>query len=178
MLRYTLIFGSISGLLVGGMLWLGVTLLAGENGGGSQLFGYLSMLVALSFVFVGVKRYRDIEKGGVIRFWPALGLGLLVSVMASLFYVAAWEAYLAVSGGDWMTNYIEAEIASREAAGVPGEEIATFRDQMQQMAEMYANWWFRIPLTMAEILPVGLLVSILSAALLRNPKFLPRQTVA
>ncbi len=30
------------------------------------------MLVALTFIFVGVKRYRDVELGGVIKFVPRL----------------------------------------------------------------------------------------------------------
>jgi hypothetical protein len=178
MIRYILIFGSISGMLVAGMLWLGVTLLAGENGGGSMLFGYLSMLIALSFIFVAIKRYRDKENGGVIKFWPALGLGILVSLVAGFFYVAAWEAYLATTDGNWMANYIEAEIATREAAGASAAEIAAFRTQMQGMADNYAHWWFRIPLTLAEILPVGLLISLISAGILRNPKILPHRPQA
>ena len=178
MIRYILIFGSISGMLVAGMLWLGVTLLAGENGGGSMLFGYLSMLIALSFIFVAIKRYRDKENGGVIKFWPALGLGILVSLVAGLFYVAAWETYLATTDGNWMANYIEAEIAAREAAGASAAEIAAFRTQMQGMADNYAHWWFRIPLTLAEILPVGLLISLISAGILRNPKILPHRPQA
>ena len=54
--------------------------------------GYLTMLVGLSLVFGAIKRHRDAELGGVIRFWPAFGLGLGVSFVASLCYVLAWEA--------------------------------------------------------------------------------------
>ncbi len=38
---------------------------------------------------------------------------------------------------------------------------------------MYAKPWYRMPMTFAEIFPVGILVSLVSAALLRNPRFLP-----
>ncbi len=41
------------------------------------------------------------------------------------------------------------------------------------MAESYRNPLFRIPMTFIEIFPVGLLVALISAALLRNPKLLP-----
>ena len=60
--------------------------------------GYLIMLVALSTVFVAIKRRRDTALGGAIRFWPAFGMGLAISLVASLFYVVAWEAALTVTG--------------------------------------------------------------------------------
>jgi hypothetical protein len=44
---------------------------------------------------------------------------------------------------------------------------------MRQMAEIYRNPMLRIPITFAEIFPVGLLVALVSAALLRNPRVLP-----
>ena len=61
-----------------------------------MVFGYVTMLVALSAVFVAIKRYRDRELGGVIGFWRALGLGLGISVVAGLIYVFAWELSLAL----------------------------------------------------------------------------------
>ena len=58
-----------------------------------MVFGYVTMLVALSAVFVAIKRYRDTELGGVIGFWPALGLGLGISVIAGIIYVARVGAF-------------------------------------------------------------------------------------
>lgn len=172
MLRYNLIFGTIAGIIVSALLVLGVVL-GGTGGMWGMVFGYLSMLVAMSFVFVGVKRYRDVEKGGVIRFWPALGLGFLIALLASLFYVFTWEAYTALSGGTWMADYMAATIETRREAGASPEEIAALAAQMESFAEQYANWWFRMPVTLSEILPVGLIVALVSAGLLRNPRFLP-----
>jgi len=174
MLRHILIFGAIAGVIVSVLLVLGVSLGSGEDKGAwGMVFGYLSMLVALSFVFVGVKRYRDVEKGGVIGFWPAFGTGVLIALVASVFYVLTWEVYTAVSGGDWMGEYITATIEARREAGASDEEIAALRARMQGFAALYENWWFRMPVTLSEILPVGLIVALLSAALLRNPKVLP-----
>ena len=75
MTRFILIYGSIAGIFIASLL-IGGIMIAGANGSaGSQLFGYLSMLVAMSIIFVAVKRYRDTQLGGVIKFWPALLLG-------------------------------------------------------------------------------------------------------
>ena len=40
------------------------------------------MIVALSVIFLGVKRYRDQELGGVIRFGTAFMLGLGIAAVA------------------------------------------------------------------------------------------------
>ena len=68
MKRIILVYGLIAGLIVTASM-----LVAIGSGVHSIVLGYLSMLVALSMVFVGIKRYRDEQLGGVIRFWPALG---------------------------------------------------------------------------------------------------------
>ena len=44
---------------------------------------------------------------------------------------------------------------------------------MQEFADMYANPIFRIPMTFTEIFPVGVLVSLVSALLLRNSRVFP-----
>ena len=46
-------------------------------------------------------------------------------------------------------------------------------DPMRAMAEAYRNPLFRLPMTFVEIFPVGLLIALVSAGLLRNPRFLP-----
>lgn len=175
MLRYGLIFGAIGGVFIGGAMLVGFTLLAQQGSAGSQMVGYLTMLVGLSMVFVAIKRYRDQEKGGVIKFLPAFWLGVQVSIVAGAIYVAAWEVFFASNGDAWMRDYLEAQIALREANGASEAELAAFVEESQAMAALYSNWWFRIPLTFTEILPVGLLVSLISAAILRNPKVLPKR---
>lgn len=175
MTRNILIFGSIAGTIVSVMMILGFTLLSGSDGVGSEAFGYLTMLVALSFIFLAIKRHRDINLGGVIRFWPALGLGLGVAAVAGLFYTFTWEIYFNLSGGEFMQAYIEAQVQARLDAGATPDEAEAFRASMQPFMELYANWWFRLPMTFTEIFPVGVLVSLISAAVLRMPGVLPRR---
>ena len=175
MTRNILIFGSIAGIIVSVMMILGFTLLSGSDGVGSEAFGYLTMLIALSFIFLAVKRHRDINLGGVIKFWPALGLGLGVAAVAGLFYTLTWEVYFNLSGVEFMQAYIEAQVQARLDAGATSDEAEAFRASMQPFMDLYANWWFRLPITFTEIFPVGVLVSLISAAVLRMPGVLPRR---
>jgi hypothetical protein len=131
------------------------------------------MLVALTLIFVGVKRYRDVERGGVIRFLPALGMGLGIAVVAAVLYVATWEVYLAATDYAFMDEYLASIAEQRRAAGLSEAALAQEMAEFEWMRSAYANPFMRIPITFLEILPVGLLVALVSAALLRNPRLLP-----
>ena len=82
-MRYALVYGAIAGAIVVAVIVAGLTLDL-PNHFHSEWFGYLVMLVALSLIFVGVKRYRDVECGGVIRFGRAFGLGLGIAAVAGV----------------------------------------------------------------------------------------------
>jgi len=174
MTRLILTYGVISGLAVI-LTSLAIILAFGDQGGnGMGLFtGYLVMLVGLSAILVGVKQHRDQALGGVIRFWPALGLGLAIAVVASLMYVLVWEIYLGATHYGFMQKYVDAMLAGKRAAGVTGPAYAKAVAAGQKMVSDYANPLYRLPETFMEIFPVGLLISLVSAALLRNPKILP-----
>ena len=94
MIRMILVYGLIAGLLVGVPLSI-ITANAHIGGVLGMVVGYLLMLVALSMVFMAIKRRRDRDQGGVIRFWPAFGMGLGISFVAGVIYVTAWEATVA-----------------------------------------------------------------------------------
>jgi hypothetical protein len=171
--RIVLTYGLISGLVA----ILGL-LAAIEVAGHSLWLGYLIMLVALSSILVAVKQHRDQALGGVIRFWPALGMGLAIAVVAGLAYVAVWEVYMALTHYSFMENYTASMLAAKRAAGVTGEAYAKAVAEMEAMNRQYANPLYRMPMTFIEIFPVGVLIALASAALLRNPRFLPARSRA
>lgn len=174
MLRTIFVFGGIAGLIVGVPLFLMTVGLKGHPPmPWGMAIGYTTMLIALSAVFVAIKRRRDVEGGGVIRFWPAFGMGLAISLVAGVIYVLSWEAALAVSGIDFAADYGREVIAQKRAAGASAAELARLTKDMAAFATQYADPLYRLPMTFTEIFPVGVLVSLISAALLRNPRFLP-----
>lgn len=175
MFRKILFWGTVAGLVVGVILFGTTVSMAGHppSMGIGMLIGYTSMLLALSAIFVGVKRHRDEQLGGVIGFWPALGMGLGISLVAGVFYVLAWEAALAVTGMDYGAQWATHLIEERRAAGASAVELAKLTAEMAEFRAQYAQPLYRMPMTLTEILPVGLLVSLISAALLRRPDFMP-----
>ena len=170
MFRIMLVYGAIAGVVIIAVMVAGMLL---GGGSGSQVQGYLTMVVVLSLIFVGIKRYRDKDLGGVIKFLPAFGLGVGIAAVAAVFYVVSWEASLHLTDFAFMESYKESQIAAYEAKGLTGEALAEKVQALEEMMAGYTNPLFRIPITFIEIFPVGLVVALISAALLRNPKVFP-----
>lgn len=171
--RTILIWGLIGGVIVAGLMQLSMLAVQDHMAPASMWLGYLSMLIALSTVSLGIKQYRDQTGGGVITFWRGLVIGLGIAVLAAIIYAAAWEAYLAISGKDFIGEYNAAMIAKAEAEHASAEKLAAVRAQAAQFQAIYDNPLLRFPMTMVEMLPVGVVVALVSAALFRNPRFLP-----
>jgi uncharacterized membrane protein YhaH (DUF805 family) len=153
-MRYALVYGLLSGTIIIAVILAGITLAPNSPIFNSVWFGYLVMIVAMTFIFVGVRRYRDIEKGGVIKFLPALGMGLAIALVAVVAYVLIWEIYLAATHYAFIDKYFR------------GPAMAALR-------EWYSNPLNRAWTTALELAPVGLIMALFSAALLRNPRLLP-----
>lgn len=171
-MKYALIYGGIAGTIVIAVITASIALDLPSHAQ-SEWFGYLVMFAALSLIFVGVKRYRDIERGGVIGFGRAFGIGLGIAAVATLFYVVGWEVYVRASGFDLMTDYAAGMIETMRREGASAAAIEAQTAEMQRMAVRYRDPLFRMPITAVEILPVGILVALISAAILRNPRVLP-----
>ena len=167
MKKIVLIYGLIGGLIISVLMWL--TLGSGqhdfENG---ELIGYTTMVVALSTIFFGVKAYRDKHLGGRITFGKAFLLGLYIALVASTLYVASWMLLSATTGDYFMVQYYEHAKQEMESSNMPAEEMNAKLEEMQQFAELYKNPIVKIGFTYLEILPVGLLVSLLVAAILKR----------
>ena len=131
MLKKILSYGVVAGLMVGVPLSCITVSMSGHMMlRYGMVIGYLIMLIALSTVFVAIKRHRDADLGGIIKFWPAFGLGLGISFIAGVIYVLAWEAAVAITHVDFASNYARAMIAQQQAQGVSGEALAKLTAQI------------------------------------------------
>tara|TARA_R110002033_G_scaffold26757_13_gene61249 strand:+ start:3280 stop:3810 length:531 start_codon:yes stop_codon:yes gene_type:complete len=173
MQKIAITYGILSGTITIAMLILGLVVSDGGSFLSSEVFGYLTMIVALSMIFIGIKRYRDQQLGGVIRFLPAFAMGLAIALIAAIIYTFVWELYLMTSGYDFIDSYVNSAIEAKRAAGLSADKLAQEIAALEEMRSDYGKIYIRVPMTFLEIFPVGLIIALLSAALLRNPKILP-----
>ena len=101
MKKTVLTYGPIAGVIIVLLMALFIGLMSKEQDFQmGEILGYASMIVALSTIFVGIRKYRDDELGGMITFGKAFQVGLLITLVASAIYVAAWMFYSAGGGAD------------------------------------------------------------------------------
>lgn len=179
MKKIVLVYGTIAGVILGAMWFITAPLwdtgtLNFDNG---MFVGYTTMVVSLSLVFFGVKTYRDNHQGGVITFGRAFKIGILITLIASALYALSWEvAIRTVSKGfaqEMEKHYTADIIEDAKEAGKSDAEIQAELDTVKKNFEMYENPVIRFGFTILEPLPVGLIITLLTALLLKRKDFLP-----
>lgn len=166
MLRLALIYGGIGGAITIGTIVATLAWGSVDVGSAGQAIGFLVMFIALSLIFFGIRQYRD--QHGPINFVTGLKVGLAISAVATIVYAAGWELYLGTGGHNFAEDYSAMVLKEKAESGMPAEELAVLKAEMAEFSERYKNPAFRIPVTMTEIFPVGLLISLLSAWWLRR----------
>jgi Protein of unknown function (DUF4199) len=134
----------------------------------SEILGYSSMVLAFLLVFAGIKSYRDNVGAGAISFGKAFKVGILITLITCAIYVLAWEITYYGFWPDFPDQYSAHALERMREAG---ESEAAIREETAKMAEMakyYKNPLFNIGITFMEVFPVGLIVTLVSAAILRR----------
>lgn len=169
MKKIVLINGLIAAVIISGissyLLWS-----AGDDVDNSHSvwLGYLIMIVGLSVIFVAVKQHRDNNLGGVISFKTAFLIGFLITLITATFYVFSWELYYQSIGQDYIANYQTSYLENLTNQGASIGEIEKTKQEMAAFSVQYERFYFRAFITLLEILPVGLIVALFSALLLKT----------
>lgn len=169
MKKIILTYGLIAGVIVAALINTSIFFIK-DHGAVGMAFGFASMLIAFSFIYVGVKKYRDNELGGVIKFGRAFLVGLGIAFIGALIYVINWEVYMYFTNYTYMAEYSAGYLEGLKAKGMAAAEIAAAEAKIGKMVEDYKNPLFRMLYTLSEIFPVGLIVSLIVAWVVKAPK--------
>jgi hypothetical protein len=169
MKKIVIVNGLIAGVIAASMIIISMTFFH-NNGNleGGMLFGYASMLLAFSLIFVAIIRYRDKYNNGVIGFGRAFTIGLYITLIASTIYVVTWLVDYYVFIPDFPEKYAAIVLDKLKTSGASATEITATTKQMDSFKEMYKNPVMVILFTYIEILPVGLLLSLIAALILKR----------
>lgn len=176
MKKVILIYGLIAGTIVAAMMFITMPMYeAGTlNLDNGELVGYTTMVIALSMVFVGIKSYRDNYANGSISFGKGFQVGILITLIACVMYGLAWEVSYSNIGDGFMKKMNEKYYADMKAEGATDQELEEAKKQWESFGEMYKNPLFRFVFTVfVEIFPVGLVITLISAGILRRKEILP-----
>ena len=183
MTKVVLTFGVLAGVIMAALVWIVAWLCERDmiQFERTAYVGYASMLIALTMVFFGIKSYRDNFNNGKITFWQGIKVGLLISLIAGVFYFAGGFSYNLANPGfqaKFMQKYAEQTVDKLRQEGAPQAKIDAAQAEIDMMQKLFENPLGFFAIAMVEILPVGLVVTLISSALLRRKELLPAAAAA
>ena len=168
MKRIVLTFGLISGLISSAMMLLTVPFMDQIGFDNGEIFGYTMIVLSFLLVFFGVRSYRDNVAGGRMTFGQGLTVGLLITLISCAFYVATWQLVYYKLAPGFGEKYAARILEKERASGATPEQLEARRQQMEQFRLMYQNPVINAALTFLEPFPIGFVISLISAGVLRR----------
>ncbi len=155
--------GILGGAIVSGfMMYITFKMKSDINYEPNMIIGFVSMFIAFIYVILGIKQHRKANNNS-ITFGKALITSLLISLLISIIYVIVWL----IIHYNFFPNFMEqyGEMVLRKTKP---EDIAEKTKEINQMKEWYKSPIMVILLTFMEILPFGILVSLVGALVLKR----------
>lgn len=135
----------------------------------AEWLGYFIMVIAFSMIFIGIKDFKN-KNNNIIDFKTAFKIGLGISLVASLMYIVGWEIYFSFNGEQFINDYSNETINNLIESGKSPELIDQTRSEISESMELYRFAPYRITITFFEIFPVALIITVISALILRTKK--------
>lgn len=175
MKRIVLIFGLISGLISSAMMFLTLPFMHNGtvNSQNGYLIGYTSIFLSFLLVFFGIRSYRENAGSGSITFGRGFKIGILITLISCVFYVASWEFIYFKIMPDFADKYAAQTISEMKQKGASDTAIAETQKKMVAMKAMLANPVMNAAMTFIEPFPVGLIMTLVSAGILRKRTAVP-----
>ena len=179
MKKVVIVFGLISGVISSAMMFLTLPFMKSGaiNSKNGEIIGYTAIFLSFLLVFFGIRSYRE-NNGGSITFGRAFATGILITLISCVFYVASWEIIYFKFMPDFGDKYAARTIETMREKGATEAAIAAKTKEMETFKKMYRNPLFNAAMTFMEPFPVGLIMTLLSAAILRRRTPTPAPGVA
>ena len=169
MKKIVLTFGLISGAIMSGLMTVIMVFAHQTDPGRGMNIGYTIMVLSFLLVFFGIRSYRENVGNGYISFGRALGVGALIMLVSCACYVASWEVVSHKLIPDFGEKYLAQSIERVRASGKPPQETEAEIASMRSMMQLYnSNIFFNMAFTLLEPLPPGLVMTLISALILRK----------
>ena len=145
--------------------------LIGENLSYSvlEIIGYVSIVVSLSFVFFGIRHFRDKINDGRVSFGKALVLGLAISLITALAFGVLDVIYIKYINPDFTEEYYARNLAQLEET-LPAAEFEIKRAKMESEKELFSSPVMNFIIMSMTVFVIGFIISLLSAMILQRKK--------
>lgn len=146
---------------------LGLLFGKGIDYSAQEIIGYITILTSLSFVFFGIKHYRDKVNDGNVSFGRALLIGFLISLMAGIGIAIADFIYTSFINPDFMTEYTEHTLKTMEQT-LSTDEFAIKKEEFVTQMEAMGSPTMLALIMFATVGIIGFIISLISALILQR----------
>jgi hypothetical protein len=168
MKKTVLTFGLISGAIISALMLATVPFMHQLAMTRAMVIGYTTMVLAFLLVFFGIRSYRENVGDGRISFGRALAVGLLIMLITCACYVITWEIVYFNFMPDFADKYAAFVMEDMRAHGASAAEMAQKLEELKHFKVLYSNIFFNVGMTFLEPLPVGVVMTFISALILRR----------
>lgn len=163
-------YGLLASLLIVVLSAIDMFLIAKVAGAEIQeIAGYLTMLISMVFVFLGIRHYRDMVNGGFLSFGEGMKVGVLIVLIPSLFFGIFDILYTEVINPGWMEQYY-LDYESKLKATIPADKLESALKDLQAQKEIFSNPFLQFLLMALTVFIIGLIVTIISSLTLKKVK--------
>jgi len=165
MKRIVLTYGVISAVIGAVFLLAQVPFMDGSSR--ALIVGYTGIVLSALLIFFGVRSYRENVGNGKISFGRGFAVGILIALISAAGYVAVWEVVYFSNPG--IADHIfDKQVEQLKATGAPQEKIEQTAREVESFKKLYANPFVNAAFTFIEPFPVGVLMTLISAVILRR----------
>ena len=168
MKKIVLNFGLISGAIAALLMFVTIKFMGRASYEYLTIVGYTIFVVCFLMVFFGIRSVRDNVGGGTITFGKGFKAGLLITLISCAVYIVLWEIIHKNFLPNFFEQYLAYTIEKLRAAGATPEEISRQMQENEQFLRWYKNPVIRYAMAFMEAFPVGLLITLISAVVLRR----------
>ena len=168
MKKTVLIFGLISGAVASVLMLATVPFIYRIGFDKGMVIGYTTIVLSLLLVFFGIRSYRENVCGGQITFGRAFGVGILITLISCVCYVVTWEIIYFNFLPDFAEKYTGYMVEKARASGASQQVIEETLQQMKSMKALLDNPLINAAITFTEPFPIGLIITLVSAAILKK----------
>jgi hypothetical protein len=170
MKRIILVYGAINAAIMACLFT--ITTIFREQIGfqNAMIVGYANIILGSSMIYFAIASYKK-NNGGEVSFGKAFKIGLFLALIAGAVYALIWLILINTVMTNFCEEYHKFMLDSLQKQGAGAAEIAKVEKEMEMVNSIMKNPpLLFLEAMFVECVPVGLLISLISAAILRTKK--------
>jgi len=132
-----------------------------------EIFGYAVILISVSFVYFGMKDYRDKVNDNKLTFVEGLKLGVMIVAIPSVVFGLYNVFYVEILNPEFIDEYYT-HYAEKMKLSMTPEEFKIEFAKMEADQEMFRNPIFQFLLMGLTVFFVGIIVTVISTLILKK----------